>query len=54
MGEQSIMDIFKHILKAKESEIVKMDNWDIQVFLGKKIYEICINENTFFPPYVNK
>jgi len=50
-GEQSVMDIMKFMLRSKEGELVKMDCWDIQVYLGKKIYETCINDNTFFPPY---
>ena len=50
MGESSVMDIMKNILKEKETEITKMDCWDIQVYLGRKIYEACINDNCFFPP----
>jgi hypothetical protein len=53
VGEKSIMDILKQMLRHKEKEIAKMDCWDIQVFLGKKIYEICIAENAFFPPFNN-
>ena len=29
----------KHIIKDKEEAMIKMDCWDLQVFLGKKMYE---------------
>ncbi|MFS8159433.1 MAG: hypothetical protein ACMG6E_04310 [Candidatus Roizmanbacteria bacterium] len=46
-----MMDIMTFMLKNKEKELIKMDCWDIQVYLGKKIYETCIADNTFFPPF---
>jgi len=48
------MDIMKHIFKQKEHEILKMDCWDIQVFLGRKVYEQCIAEHCFYPPFNHK
>lgn len=50
VGQNSIMDIMKNILKQKEKEFTTMDCWDVQVYLGRKIYEQCINDNTFYPP----
>ena len=29
VGEKSIMDIMRHILRQKESEFIKMDCWDV-------------------------
>jgi hypothetical protein len=40
----------KHLLKKYENEISAMDCWDIQVFLGRKIYELSVEDNSFFPP----
>ena len=49
-GEKTIMDVMKHLLRRHEAEISNMDCWDIQVFLGRKIYENAIEDNSFFPP----
>lgn len=41
-----ILSIMKGLLKEKSNEILLMDCWDIQVFLGRKIYEIAEEEGT--------
>jgi hypothetical protein len=41
----------KHLIKEKEQMILKMDGWDLQVFLGRRLYEQSIADGTFFPPY---
>ena len=49
-GESAIIDIMKHLLRENENEIITMDCWDLQVFLGRKMYEQAIEKNKFFPP----
>jgi hypothetical protein len=39
----------KSLIKRNEAELVKMDCWDLQVFLGRKIYEIAVQENSLLP-----
>jgi len=48
-GELSIQNIMKHLLRQQEPHILKMDCWDIQVYLGRKMYEEAIEEGNFFP-----
>ena len=50
-GEKGIMDIIKHILRMKEDYLASLDCWEFQVYLSKKIYEQCIEEENFFPPF---
>jgi hypothetical protein len=38
-GEKAIRDIFVHLFKLYESEIVGMDCWDIQVYLSRSMYQ---------------
>mmetsp|Transcript_27553 Transcript_27553/g.26598 ORF Transcript_27553/g.26598 Transcript_27553/m.26598 type:complete len:209 (-) Transcript_27553:36-662(-) len=53
-GEQCILDIMKNMLKAKMRHMERLDSWDLQVFIGRKMYEECIRDGTFFPPYKGK
>lgn len=48
-GEKAVLDIMKHLLKNQEEGILEMDCWDIQVYLGRKMYEESIEEGNFFP-----
>lgn len=48
-GDEAIHKIFHHLFKINEAEIARMDCWDMQVFLGRKMYEEAIEQCKFFP-----
>lgn len=39
----------KYLLAKHADDIIKMDCWDIQVFLGRKMYEMAVEEGNFMP-----
>ncbi|TNV79491.1 hypothetical protein FGO68_gene4499 [Halteria grandinella] len=48
-GDEAIHRIFHHLFRVYEGEIVRMDCWDMQMFLGRKMYERAIDSCKFFP-----
>lgn len=48
LGEDYIIDTMKTLLRENEKEMLKMDSWDLQVFLGRKMYQDSISKKYFF------
>jgi len=44
-GEEAIYNIMKHLLKSKEQDMLKMDCWELQVFLGRNLYIQAVEDN---------
>ncbi len=38
IGEEYIIDTMKSLFKENQVEMLKMDQWDLQVFIGRKMY----------------
>ena len=48
MGEIYVIDTLKQLFKANEQRLVQMDAWDMQVFIGRKMYQQAIEKEEFF------
>ncbi|CDW82250.1 tbc domain containing protein [Stylonychia lemnae] len=51
LDEDYLVDILKNLFKQFKNEMMKMDCWDLQVFIGKQMYQRAVDQNTFFLNY---
>ncbi len=48
LGEPYILDVVCNLFQHFRKDMLAMDNWDLQVFIGRSMYQLAIDHKSFF------